>query len=248
MASMPERRCVFVEGRVCNVGAEEIPLEVCRLCLEAWKSRSSLIMVKRPLEEAEAPRVAQAVERKKEELPVEAGTKAVNGGLSELDRLFSEGRIGLEEYVERRKNIVNSAVGVKSWLKVLEARLLSKTMRPPMGMVVVEGERAKATYPKDWSTPSGFEGILSSIYELCKVLNKRACNMRLNVGEFKVSCLGYKDGKLMLLFLGMDQEFEDYEEIFRKIGSQLETQGSWEEMLHKLYEEYFQPRKFTYVS
>ncbi len=79
------RRCVFVKDRECLVDVDEVPLEVCRLCIEAWKTQVNMIMVRRS--------VVKALEA----LP-----------LIELDRMFESGEIELEEYISRRGKILES--------------------------------------------------------------------------------------------------------------------------------------------
>lgn len=37
--NMEERKCPFIEGKECHVDTDEIPLEVCRLCIDAWKMK-----------------------------------------------------------------------------------------------------------------------------------------------------------------------------------------------------------------
>ena len=42
-------RCIFVKERECPIEGEEIPLEVCRLCIEAAKTfRESLSVAEAP--------------------------------------------------------------------------------------------------------------------------------------------------------------------------------------------------------
>jgi len=123
------RRCAFVPGRVCNVEGDEIPLEVCRLCLETWRSMSH-VTVKRAagtfemLRAAEEAKPLQAVERQpvqvqqpvEREEAVQPPTPATQPervdmaeALAELDRLFAEDKISLEEYIQERKRIVESS-------------------------------------------------------------------------------------------------------------------------------------------
>ncbi|MBS7609598.1 hypothetical protein KEJ19_03380 [Candidatus Bathyarchaeota archaeon] len=112
MSETANRRCVFVSGRACNFDEDEIPLEVCQLCLETWRAICS-ITVKRPkmLKEAEKARSLQA----QRPLPVEEGIKTfqfegkdVAERLAELDRLFAEDKVSVEEYVRQRKRILES--------------------------------------------------------------------------------------------------------------------------------------------
>lgn len=46
-------RCVFVPDWKCPIEAPEIPLEVCKLCLEARKLQSKQVKINRPVETVE---------------------------------------------------------------------------------------------------------------------------------------------------------------------------------------------------
>ena len=126
MSERVDRRCVFIPGRKCHVDADEIPLEICQLCLETWRAMSNRVTVRRSLERLRAAEVQpiQTVEEqpvqaeqqlvKREEAvqtPAAAQSERVDmaEALAELDRLFKKGEIEMEEYVRRRKSIVDSA-------------------------------------------------------------------------------------------------------------------------------------------
>ncbi|RLI24010.1 hypothetical protein DRO58_07955 [Candidatus Bathyarchaeota archaeon] len=83
-------RCVFVEDWICPVDGDEIPLEICQVCVrartEARKSRNSLRTVSRRRRMRSSWR---------EEL-------------SELDKQFVNGQLHLQEYIQRRKEIIES--------------------------------------------------------------------------------------------------------------------------------------------
>jgi len=85
------RRCAFVWDWTCHVESEDIPLDVCRMCLEARRLR---------IEEASrvVKRTVGVVEPSKPGLEAEALMKAI----SRIDRMFEEGEIDLEEYIKRR--------------------------------------------------------------------------------------------------------------------------------------------------
>jgi len=42
-----KRMCLFVPERPCDIDLDEIPVEVCKLCLEAWKVYVTNVTVKR---------------------------------------------------------------------------------------------------------------------------------------------------------------------------------------------------------
>lgn len=246
-STVVRRRCAFVD-RPCEVESDDVPLEVCRLCLEAWKAESGLITVKRPVRAAEMHRPAPVEERAVEEKPVEAVSKTMNEELRELDKLFTEGKIGVEEYVERRKGIVNSATAPKGWLKQLEERWLQRQAKAPLCVVLVEGGRTKKVYPQIRNPPDWFASIAKPLLELCRVLGRGEGGVRLEAGELKVASLGYRDGKLALLLLGAGQSFSDYEETFKEMRRRLEEDSDWEDALPKLYDDYFRQRQPPYIS
>jgi hypothetical protein len=55
--------CIFVSDWICNVEVDEIPIEVCRLCLEARRTHAteSAKTVTRPINEATESRINQQV-------------------------------------------------------------------------------------------------------------------------------------------------------------------------------------------
>jgi len=88
--------CVFVKSWTCPVESDDVPLEVCRICVEARKTQPAVIN-----------RTA-TISRASKVFP----TKPVHdtiGHLNELDKQFEKNEISPEEYVEKRKNILESA-------------------------------------------------------------------------------------------------------------------------------------------
>jgi hypothetical protein len=92
------RRCAFVWDWTCHVEAEDIPLDVCRMCLEARRLR---------IEEASrvVKRIVGVVEPSKPSEPV-LDAEALMKALSKIDKMFEEGEIDLEEYVRRRGEVL----------------------------------------------------------------------------------------------------------------------------------------------
>ncbi|MFA5869711.1 MAG: hypothetical protein WC941_08440 [Candidatus Bathyarchaeia archaeon] len=90
--------CMFVADYTCQLEVEEIPLEVCRLCVEARKSHGDMLAktVKRTVRKTEAPKPVAEPRIAESELE----------SLSSLDRLFVNDEIALEEYVRRRGEAV----------------------------------------------------------------------------------------------------------------------------------------------
>ncbi|MHA1632556.1 MAG: hypothetical protein ACTSXC_07115 [Candidatus Freyarchaeota archaeon] len=85
-------RCVFISDWICPIEASEIPLEVCRLCLDArWAH-------------ANEKRIERTVMRPPKPISEE-------GKLSDilsLDRHFMNGDLSIEKYLRKRKEAIIS--------------------------------------------------------------------------------------------------------------------------------------------
>lgn len=101
--------CLFIGDWGCPVEGD-VPLDVCKTCVRARETASDGgITIPRP----EAPSSPERRERSLEEkiLPEEGAAASEGGGareLRELDRRFSKGGIGMDEYIDRRKSITES--------------------------------------------------------------------------------------------------------------------------------------------
>ncbi|MBO3810232.1 hypothetical protein KEJ25_05710 [Candidatus Bathyarchaeota archaeon] len=91
----PFRVCIFIKGKECLVDADEIPLEVCRMCIDAWKVQVSMNMVKRGV--FTAPTEPSAARR-----------LGLPASLVELDHMFENGEIELDEYISEREKMLKS--------------------------------------------------------------------------------------------------------------------------------------------
>lgn len=203
VTSEDERKCVFVP-RPCNVEGDEIPLEVCRLCLNAWKLIGGQINVKKHF----ATKYFEA----KVETPVKAEFKSLSESLAELDKMFAEEEIGIKEYLERRKEIVNSESQRRAWTKMYEKTMLDSAGETFVGLAVVKGGKVEHVYPEAFRLPEGFTAAVKPLYELCKSLDQGSERLRMSTQKFNLQSLGFKDGRLTLLLIGPNQRFEDYEE------------------------------------
>ena len=100
-------RCVFVDGWLCPVNGSDVPLEVCRLCIEARKIQAEFTMVKRSGRESEEAIVASEFFLKPSPLIQDALRKQ----LTELDKQFENDQISLKEYIQIRKSIIEASKG-----------------------------------------------------------------------------------------------------------------------------------------
>jgi len=107
------KMCLFVPKRLCSLEVDEIPLDVCRLCLEAWKAYIGYVMVRRPHAGAEklppsplqAPSIHEETAPPLQAEPLHAGWNAFES-LQEIDRRFMNGELTLQEYLTKRKEAV----------------------------------------------------------------------------------------------------------------------------------------------
>lgn len=242
------RRCAFID-RPCEVESDSVPLEVCRLCLDAWKAAHSTIMVSRPLITPEisqpaSERPAEAVEAKPAGAkPVES--KDLSEELSKLDKLLFEGKISVEEYLEKRKKLVGSSASSTSWLKQMEEQWLGKLAQPLPYAVLMEDGKVKALYPEGWTPPKSLAKALKPLYELCSALG--GGDLHLEAGAFKVTVLGYRDGKLAMLLLERGTGFSYLDEVVEEARARLKASSDWEKALGALYDERLRLKRPTYV-
>ena len=243
MSEGPERRCVFVPFRDCHVDADEIPLEICQLCLETWKAMSIRLTVRRGLDRLRESEVQSIKTVEDRPVQVEQPERAdMAEALAELDRLFEEEKIGLEEYVRRRKSIVDSARQKRNSLFVGLERILGRDESGILGLVLVEkemfGVKVKATAPKEFRLPESLESIsLGAVYNFYASLKGQAEDIRLEHRDFKVASLGFRDGKLALLISDSRGEPMKLEEHVRKFSSRLKRETNWEKNLGKIHRE-----------
>ena len=94
-------KCVFVADWPCHVEVEEIPLEVCRLCLEAKNNYANQQSktVKRAIMRAEVPRPPSSEE--------------LLATLSNLDRRLLNDEVSIEEYLQGRNEIVKQLLACR---------------------------------------------------------------------------------------------------------------------------------------
>jgi hypothetical protein len=64
-----KKTCVFVPEWKCPIETPEIPLEVCKLCLEARKLQSKQVKISRHVEAVEMSPITQAVTDVEAEVP-----------------------------------------------------------------------------------------------------------------------------------------------------------------------------------
>ncbi|MEM1659492.1 MAG: hypothetical protein QXK94_10715 [Candidatus Jordarchaeales archaeon] len=216
-----ERRCVFID-RSCNIDVDEIPLEVCSLCIDAWKFSEGRTTVKRAVEVSRSVGMAKPAYRGEAEVK-----RSLTESLTELDKLFQEDKLTIEEYINRRREIVNSNLGGSE----------SSGSKPSVGWVglaVLNRGNVELTYPEGFRLPEGFRASAKHLYELSRAVGS---NFTISTPTFNLQCLGTKNGRLITLLAPPYMKLEEHEGLVDAASSILKGSENMEEAIQKLYEE-----------
>jgi len=129
---MSARQCAFIKARACPIDVDEIPLDVCRLCIDAWKTSAEIQtltganILGPTITVPTGPQALQMVppvpsgrpdfsipsQQKSQPLTLipniesDADPHETQEHLYRLDNDFMMDRISAEEYVEQRRQIV----------------------------------------------------------------------------------------------------------------------------------------------
>jgi hypothetical protein len=237
--------CVFVPGRVCPVELEEIPLEVCRLCMEAWRLSGGNMSVKPHVSSSRLQGGGEPSGRLEVSGAVEAKPSFGSGSftsarsqlsLSELDRLFWEGRIEVDEYVRRRREIVNSMKRGESSFASFERAIenLDLIMLGKSFILLVEDGKVKVRHPEGEAMPEGFEvsgDVLKAVQELFTALSRRRMDAQIEVGLKRIMCLGCRGRRIILLIVDSRVSLEKLEGGLMEARRMLGESESWEKIL-----------------
>ena len=241
-------KCIFRREWWCPVEADEIPFEVCRLCIEARRTQTVMAMSRQGMAEEPPAELFQPPITSTKEEPAQS----LSSLLSELDRRLFEGRIGMDEYLEERKRIIDSHkqngesqfIGLE---KILEVRGESR-----LGLILVKRGKlgiSATAYPQGLPLYKGLNRkLVESIFELCTSAGEQAENMLVKLKDVKLAKIALKDGKLMLLALEPNQNPEEYEEENENILHDLKKAENWEKILPQLYEKHFKSKKSDVAS
>ncbi len=122
---MSTRQCAFIQARACPIDVDEIPLDVCRLCIDAWKTSAEIqtltganilgptIMIPtgpmalQMIPTAPTPQHAPQPQMQPLTLMPKGEGSDSQKILYNLDNDFINDKITADEYVSRRKEIVN---------------------------------------------------------------------------------------------------------------------------------------------
>jgi hypothetical protein len=134
---MSSRQCAFIKAKSCPIDVDEIPLDVCRLCIDAWKTSAEIqtltganllgptIMVPAgvPQQASYVPMRPQSVAPMAASMPQQPITfvpprepdtglmaREAYNMLHNLDNQFINDHLSADEYVKTRKNLVDHLI------------------------------------------------------------------------------------------------------------------------------------------
>jgi hypothetical protein len=164
------RKCAFIEERPCNFATDEISMDFCKVCIDAWKAGGGA--------KAAAPKDDRSKEK-----------------LAQIDKLFQDGALEPDDYIRLRKSLTEekpknapvevAKVGRKGFhLLLVEKGMFSKKVR---------------TFPAGWKLPPTITGkLVESLYSMCDSAEK-ASDVKLEVEDTKIACLARDGGSLALI-------------------------------------------------
>jgi hypothetical protein len=210
---MSERRCAFVHSRHCYVEPDNIPLDVCQLCIEAWRIDRELTAREAQftnINQVQASRLPQIQTSAQPTVQAQARTPDVDEKLKHLDQLFLEDSIDPQEYVKRRTDILNGAPSDAPVQEPNHASQIDAMMHSIRVMTVEKklGKYKVDKLPGDWEQPE-FMGnkFYAGIFNLMESL-PRTQKVTLQIQSTKVAVLSYNDTRMVLLVLDESESVE----------------------------------------
>lgn len=221
------RRCAFVHSRHCYVEVDNIPLDVCQLCVEAWRidreltAREAQFANINQMQTNRLPHLQTATQSMQAEQPK---THAIDDELKQLDQQFLEDTIDPQEYVRRRTSLLSGAPSDAKVQEPNQATPLDATMHS-IRVVVVEkrlGGYKAEKLPGDWEQPE-FMGnkFYSGIWQLVESLPQRQ-KVTLQIQDTKVAVLSHNDKRMVLLILKESESLEAMRREILKISPSFE--------------------------
>ncbi len=241
-----EKRCLFIDGRTCLFTMEKIPLQTCQLCIEAWKTEVAL-KGQQPVQPqnmpTQAPKKSQSLS-----MPGKGSKRPVfyDEGLFEIDDLLKNESLDPLEYVRLRKKQLDRMMNPGKHGKLVLSLNLDeppvknvKPIRPiPREIrvaIIVKTWLGKKVYtsPVDWTLPEEINNkVIKSIFKLTK--QKKAREIRLRAGEFKIACIRHAKGKFAIMVIDADEDFETYDYEIDKVSRILYRPNFWVTDLKKV--------------
>jgi hypothetical protein len=238
--------CIFVAGRGCPYKAEQVPLKICELCIDAWKTQ---VAMKR--QEAARAQQVHAAQGHTQSQPMTFTAPSMGPqmdlveGLREIDALLEEGSITPTEYVDLRKKKIESlrqreetTNGSRIKLEFVDEPVTVEIKPAPRQVrvvVVVKTMFGRQVYtsPGDWELPKSIgDKVIKSVFKLAE--KKEASDIKLRAGEYKLACIRHEKDKFALMVLDVDEEFETYEYEMDRVSEVLGSEKLWVDALKKL--------------
>lgn len=224
-----QKHCAFLAHRSCYVEVDEIPLEVCQLCVEAWRVDKEINI----LSQRQLGVPATSVEAPPRETPQRtqsSARKKLQTQLSELDRQFSEDAIEPQEYIAQRNALISALSGVSPQAihvaaeseepdKASEASVLILE-KPAFGQVRVKG--SPSILPATVA-----QKTLEAVYNLGRTVDA-SNRVQLTVDGVKIAILGSNKNQVALMLLSNGDSFENHAEDLNRIAETLQESEDWE--------------------
>jgi hypothetical protein len=227
-----QRNCIFVQGRNCPFPTQELPLQTCQVCIEAWKIE---LTMKAQSQAPEAPLKTLTVAH---DGTVVKASETLSK-LNELDELFMGDNLDPKDYVRLRKEYIDKLTVNDRPKLVLEALDGETAARPELRetrlVLVVRsilGDKMH-TYPQGWDAPEALsKRVMDQLFKLAE--SKKAEDIRAGAGGYKFACVKHGKGKMLLLVLDGDEEFETYGDEIRRLSKVFKGESHWVKTLKEM--------------
>lgn len=224
-----ERRCAFVHSRHCYVEVDNIPLDVCQLCVEAWRIDRELTARETQynnINQVQTNRLPQLQTAAQPTYTEQQRIPDVDDKLRQLDQLFLEDAIDPQEYVRRRTSLLN---GTPSEARIQEPNPASPVDAVMHSIRVMVVEKKLGTYnadklPGDWDQPE-FMGnkFYASLFQLMESLPEKQ-KVTLQIQSTKVAVLSYNETSMVLLILEEEESVEAMRSEILKISPNFDVE------------------------
>jgi len=233
-----QRRCAFIASRPCLVDVDELPLDVCRRCIDAWKIGAEVQALTAPQSAPKAitaQRSAETIQtiahplspmtQEPEPLTFELpkpGADEMNSEhlrrLQELDSMFINDRIDADEYVAQRRAIVSQLSSTKKVESPVnlddDQEIVYDEFFEHMPLVIIERKRLGyevTSYPEG-VVPRGLDRKKAqSIYSLYDSLKGKE-GVLIQFNGTRLGLLGKKKNRLLCALLQEEEGIHDRRE------------------------------------
>jgi len=215
------------------VDVDEIPLDVCRLCIDAWKTSAEIQALTGVQVIPEAVTVQRAAQAYQQVTPITqpkpqarpeppiieltAPGQALSDietyqSLHELDAMFINDGIDAEEYIKRRRELVSQLSTAKS-VNLPQEALDLINLEEDLEAYPGEDGAPKKVHPLLLiEQPTLTDANLRSITGLYRNLDRGEKRMLVQFNGTKLGIIGRKGNKILCVILEADEDLDDYEE------------------------------------